>query len=210
MNKEEVKSFKDTCRRWAHNRRLVYTLVAIIVLVVGLLCYEACSHSGRQQTYTQLSTRDVLDSLEQMLPTGSLVIARYPDEGRHCLYYLNSGVMYYFDAKGKNLEEVAIEGFPSGSIVEAKLSKDEKYILLSLLDGDRGKIFRINTTNRNVVEYGDYRPQPKDSVETPKPKPVKEEPKTEEEAATEPVKPQPQPDPERESVLQGIMEEPAG
>ena len=61
-------------------------------------------------------------------------------------------VLYCFNGKSKLLEEMGITGVPSGSYVDAKLSQDEKYIMLTVRQGKLDKLYRLNTMNRNIVD----------------------------------------------------------
>jgi hypothetical protein len=65
---------------------------------------------------------------------------------------MNSGVLYRFNGKSKLLEEMSITGVPSGSYVDAKLSQDEKFIMLTVRQGKLDKLYRLNTMNRNIVD----------------------------------------------------------
>ena len=98
-------------------------LVAFIATILG-----SCKQNKENAQTKELTTYEVFDSLSNMLPKGSIVVARFPDEERHCMYYLNSGILYYFDGKQKNLEEVMISGVDNGSVESALLDKEEKFI----------------------------------------------------------------------------------
>ena len=95
---------------------------------------------------------EAFDSLTSVLPKGSVVVARFPDEERADLYYMNSGVLYCFNGKSKLMEEMSIPGIVNGSVVDAKLSQDEKYIFLTVRQGKLDKLYRLNTMNRNIVD----------------------------------------------------------
>ena len=106
--------------------------VAAAVAVVALLAFLAFCTSPSKSTGGQgLPIGEAFDSLTSVLPKGSVVVARFPDEERADLYYMNSGVLYCFNGKSKLMEEMSITGVPSGSYVDAKLSQDEKYIFLT-------------------------------------------------------------------------------
>jgi hypothetical protein len=124
--------------------------LAVLGLLVGLMAY--CSSSTKESSGPGLPVAEAFDSLTAVLPKGSVVVARFPDEERADMYYMNSGVLYCFNGKSKLLEEMGITGVPSGSYVDAKLSQDEKYIMLTVRQGKLDKLYRLNTMNRNIVD----------------------------------------------------------
>ena len=127
--------------------------VAAAVAVVALLAFLAfCTSPSKSSGGQGLPIGEAFDSLTSVLPKGSVVVARFPDEERADLYYMNSGVLYCFNGKSKLMEEMSITGVPSGSYVDAKLSQDEKYIFLTVRQGKLDKLYRLNTMNRNIVD----------------------------------------------------------
>ena len=99
-----------------------------------------------------MSTIEAFDSLVSVLPKGTVVVARFPDNDRQDLYYLNSGIMYCFNGRSRNLEEIGISGIESGNIASAKLTEDEKFIILTVHAGKVDKLYRLNTANKNIVD----------------------------------------------------------
>lgn len=127
--------------------------VAAAVAVVALLALVAfCSSPAKRSGGPGLPVAEAFDSLASVLPKGSVVVARFPDAERADMYYMNSGVLYCFNGKSKLLEEMSITGVPSGSYVNAKLSQDEKFIMLTVRQGKLDKLYRLNTMNRNIVD----------------------------------------------------------
>jgi hypothetical protein len=127
--------------------------VAAAVAVVALLALVAfCSSPTKRGGGAGLPVAEAFDSLASVLPKGSVVVARFPDAERADMYYMNSGVLYCFNGKSKLLEEMSITGVPSGSYVDAKLSQDEKFIMLTVRQGKLDKLYRLNTMNRNIVD----------------------------------------------------------
>lgn len=131
-------------RKWQ-----IAAAVAVVVLVV-LVAF--CNSPSKHNNGPGLPVAEAFDSLTAVLPKGSIVVGRFPDEERADLYYLNSGALYCFNGKSKLLEEMGISGAETGSIVSAKLSQDEKYIMLTVRQGKLDKQFRLNTMNRNIVD----------------------------------------------------------
>lgn len=187
-------------------KRFLYTTIAVEVLLLVAILYFSCSGEKKFGSSDTLTTYEVFDSLTTILPKGSEVIARFPDKERHCMYYQNSGLLYYFDGKQKNLEEVTISGIPNGNVVSARLDAEEKYIMIVVKVGNLNKLFRLNTYNRNVVDMDKTveieKEEAKDEEEKKPTKTRKRETTSEEQPVAEP-----KPAPEREGVLQDVMEE---
>ncbi|MBR6455354.1 MAG: hypothetical protein IKS72_00245 [Prevotella sp.] len=124
--------------------------VVAVMLVVGLV---ALFHTQKNYSCNRdLPVGEAFDSLVAMLPKGSVVVARFPDEERSDLYYVNSGVLYCFNGKSKVLEELAIPGVECASVVEAKLSQDEQFLTLTVRDDQYQRLYRLNTKNHNIVD----------------------------------------------------------
>lgn len=188
-------------------KQMKHLIFSSMFMVVCATFTMSCSQKKGDAPNEKLTTYEVFDSLSAMLPKGSIVVARFPDEERHCMYYLNSGILYYFDGKLKNLEEVQISGVDNGSVESAMLDKDEKYISIVANFGKVSKLYRLNTLNRNIVDMDQTVVSEKKTEEEPdkekkRSKVHKEETNTETETA-----PKPAPEPEREGVLQDVMEE---
>jgi len=180
------------------------------LLVALVLCFTGSACSGNSSK--PLSVEEAIDSINNYLPDKSIVVARFPDEQRHGLYYLNSGVMYFFDAKTKNLEEIGISGINSGNIQTARLTEDEKFIMIQAKDGQQLRAFRLNTENRNIVDLQKSEQiVEQDTVKTEKEEKKAYRPRKKEEPteAAAPVEEKPK-EPAREDVFEGVMEEPAG
>lgn len=205
--KKKLKEFLEQANQWIKaNKRVAYPTLAVLFLLLVLIAWLSCGGSGQRHT-SNLKPKEAMDSLETMLPKGSQVVARYPDDERLCLYYMNSGVLYRFDGVTKNLEEIVTGDYPSGSIHQAKLSVDEQYITLSVKGEDAYHLYRINTLNRNIVDLEQTKPLEKEVKEEEKveKKPVEVKKDT---VTVEAPKPEPKPEPERQDVLQDVMEEP--
>ena len=101
-----------------------------------------------------------------------------------------------------------ISGVDNGSVESAMLDKDEKFISIEVNFGKVNKLYRLNTTNRNIVDMDQTVASSRKDVEEPEEKekkaskPRKEEKK--EEVVQEPQQPK---EPEREHVLQDVMME---
>ncbi|MBQ1583220.1 MAG: hypothetical protein II576_04350 [Prevotella sp.] len=177
-------------------------LVAFIATILG-----SCKQNKENAQTKELTTYEVFDSLSNMLPKGSIVVARFPDEERHCMYYLNSGILYYFDGKQKNLEEVMISGVDNGSVESALLDKEEKFISIEVNFGKVNKLYRLNTMNRNIVDMDQTVASSRKDSDEPEKEKKASKPRKEEKKEEVEQEPQKQKEPEHEHVLQDVMME---
>lgn len=184
------------------NAFLTVVLVAFIATILG-----SCKQNKENAQTKELTTYEVFDSLSNMLPKGSIVVARFPDEERHCMYYLNSGILYYFDGKQKNLEEVMISGVDNGSVESALLDKEEKFISIEVNFGKVNKLYRLNTMNRNIVDMDQTVASSRKDSEEPEKEKKASKPRKEEKKEEVEQEPQKQKEPEHEPVLQDVMME---
>lgn len=144
---------------------LVGACLLVIILIVSLV---KCS-SGSLGDGKSLPVSEALDSLEQRLPKGTGFIVKFPDERRHCLFYLNGGHLYKFDGKTKMLDEVTFSSLTDDAAIyyndddlnagirEAVLSPDKEYIMLTATTtptDNEGKtrqgLYRMNTSNLTI------------------------------------------------------------
>ncbi|MBQ4029309.1 MAG: hypothetical protein IKH63_08230 [Prevotella sp.] len=184
------------------NAFLTVVLVAFIATILG-----SCKQNKENAQTKELTTYEVFDSLSNMLPKGSIVVARFPDEERHCMYYLNSGILYYFDGKQKNLEEVMISGVDNGSVESALLDKEEKFISIEVNFGKVNKLYRLNTMNRNIVDMDQTVASSRKDSDEPEKEKKASKPRKEEKKEEVEQEPQKQKEPEHEHVLQDVMME---
>ena len=147
MNKEKLNQLTNLLKPHYHKIEAAAITIALVLSIVAL-----CSSPSGSRRGDDRSVGEVLDSLTAMLPKGSTVIARFPESELADLYYLNSGVLYCFNGRSKMLEEMTIAGVTTGSIIDAKLSQDEKFIMLTVRDGKLDHLYRLNTANRNIVD----------------------------------------------------------
>lgn len=171
MDQNAEKEPKQIVSSLLRHKYTPYVAVAVVLLLLGLVGY--CSFSkGGGGSRARLSTIEAFDSLVSVLPKGTVIVARFPDNERQDLYYLNSGIMYCFNARSRNLEEIAISGIESGNIANAALTEDEKYIILTVHAGKVDKLYRVNTINKNVVDLDKSvavaEESPDEEVEKPK------------------------------------------
>lgn len=151
MDQNAEKESKQIVGTLLNNKKVLYPSLVVLLLLIGLLAY--CSFSGTTGgRRASLSTIEAFDSLVSVLPKGTVIVARFPDKERQDLYYLNSGIMYCFNARSRNLEEIGISGVESGNIANAALTEDEKFIILTVHAGKVDKLYRLNTANKNIVD----------------------------------------------------------
>ena len=133
----------------------VLALLAAIALLALVTFIIVQATSGRAFVARKnLPVAESFDSLVSILPKGSSVIARFPDEQRHTLYYMNKsdGKMYCFDGKMKTLDEVPFGTYRGAFVQKAQLSSDEKTIAVEVQTDEQTKYFKINTETKNIVE----------------------------------------------------------
>ena len=169
------------------NRKAV-NIAAGALLAVLLIWFTASLLTGGAFSKS-LGVDESFDSVVAILPKKSQIIARYPDDTRHSLYYLNSGAMYCFDGKTKLLEQVTINNLEDAYIEKAELSEDEQYITMWVTAGEQKMMFRLNSMNGNIVDISDQRPADKDNMQPDEPLPTVPSVKKEEPATTTDDKP---------------------
>lgn len=169
----------------------LWALAAVVAFFIGLMVGSNVTSPKRLAYYQKLGINEVLDSFTAVMPEGAKVIARFSDE-RHSLYYLKSGHLMRFNAVSKMLEEVEpqkmnanINIYYDGNddesgIIAAKLSKDEKFILMTAVTQMRTKSdeplktanYQLNTESLNLLGYDgrvlDPAPVKKDSLKVQK------------------------------------------
>ena len=166
MNTNLKKEASEMMHKMKEHRWIVAVVSVMLVLGLVALCHRPKTfENGRN-----LPVGEAFDSLTAMLPKGSTIVARFPDDHRADLYYLNSGVLYCFNGKSKLLEEMSVPGITNGSVINASLSQDEKYIMLTVREDKLDKLFRLNTENRNIVDLEKSTAVPDDQKEEEKPK----------------------------------------
>ena len=164
MDIKQLLKLEGKQRLWAIGA-LAGVLLLVIILIVSLV---KCS-SGSFGDGKSLPVSEALDSLEQRLPKGTGFVVKFPDERRHCLFYLNGGHLYKFDGKTKMLDEVTFSSLTDDAAIyyndedlnagirEAVLSPDKEYIMLTATttptDADgksRQGLYRMNTSNLTI------------------------------------------------------------
>lgn len=139
--------------------------VALAIIAVMAVSLSACRTETKGKAERN-AVSDAIDSMEQKLPSGTGFVAKFPDKRRHCLFYLNGGHLYKFDAVTKRLDEVSFTSLTEETAIyyndndidagirEAVLSPDKEYIMLTAkvaAGGSDGKaaqgLYRMNTTN---------------------------------------------------------------
>lgn len=151
-------------RLWTIGAMAGACLLVIIIVVSLFKCSSGATGNGKS-----LPVSEALDSLEQRLPKGTGFVAKFPDERRHCLFYLNGGHLYKFDGKTKMLDEVTFSSLTDDAAIyyndedlnagirEAVLSPDKEYLMLTATttptDADgktRQGLYRMNTSNLTI------------------------------------------------------------
>ena len=194
---EKVKPVADKTSRFFQKfgphalTHFIWAIAAIVAFFIGLMWGSNVTSPKRLAYYQKLGITEVLDSFTAVMPEGAQVIARFNDE-RHSLYYLKSGHLMRFNAVSKMLDEVEPQKLNANidiyyddnddqsGIITAKLSKDEKYILMTAVTQMRTKSdeplktanYQLNTESLNLLGYDgralDPAPVKKDSLKVQK------------------------------------------
>ena len=194
---EKVKPVADKTNRFFQKfgphalTHFIWALAAIVAFFVGLMWGSNVTSPKRMAYYQKLGITEVLDSFTAVMPEGAQVIARFNDD-RHSLYYLKSGHLMRFNAVSKMLDEVEPQKLNANiniyyddnddqsGIITAKLSKDEKFILMTAVTQMRTKSdeplktanYQLNTESLNLLGYDgrmlDPVPVKKDSLKVQK------------------------------------------
>ncbi len=135
-------------------QKALAALAALAVLALVVFIVVQATNDRPFVSRKNLPVAESFDSLVSILPKGSRVIARFPDDGRHALYYMNKndGKMYCFDGKMKTLDEVPFGTYRDAFVQKAQLSSDEKTIAVEVQADEQIKYFKINTETKNIVE----------------------------------------------------------
>lgn len=151
---------------WKKNSPLLYVIIVLLVIIIALLLIsilkspksEKEDKSEITQTEVvkekQLTIPELLDSIAKMLPSGGQLIARFPDEARHCLYYLADKSLYCYDAEKNMSDPISVmhEGFEA-DILSAQLMEDGSTILLKVEDINGKELSRkLDTNTKNIME----------------------------------------------------------
>ncbi|MBQ6653634.1 MAG: zinc ribbon domain-containing protein [Prevotella sp.] len=128
-------------------QKALAALAALAVLALVAFIVVQATNDRPFTSRKNLPVAESFDSLVSILPKGSRVIARFPDDGRHALYYMNKN-----DGKMKTLDEVPFGAYRDAFVQKAQLSSDEKTIAVEVQTDEQIKYFKINTETKNIVE----------------------------------------------------------
>lgn len=132
---------QEVTRRYSKANIAKGVVIALLALVVLGLFIAVQMQNGRQLRLASMvdhGTKDIIDSMANEVSQTGYVIAKFPERSRHCMYYLQDGHMYEFDAltrdsKEMNLAELnsaAIVNYEGSGILQANISPDESYIMI--------------------------------------------------------------------------------
>ena len=193
---------------------LLYVIIALLVIIIALLVIfllrNQKSETEDKPVISQtevveekpLTVPELLDSIAKMLPSEGQLIARFPDEARHCLYYLTDKKLYCYDAE-KNMSDpipVMREGFEV-DVISAQLLEDGSTILLKVED-IAGKVsnYKLDTNTKNVMEVAVQKSiEKKEPVKATKPS-VKKDPKPQTKREVKKREPVEEPEPPAKST----------
>lgn len=160
-----------------HGRKLALCLGGLACFLIGVAVGRGCSSSKHSQSFMEkpaINVEHAMDSLMNILPKGSQVVARFNDD-RHALYYLNSGHLMKFNAKMKMLEEVELDRLDpeleiyydemadEQGILSAQLSDDKRFIILKVVSAPAGQndkeakkaTYQLDTETMRIEPYSE-------------------------------------------------------
>ena len=172
---EEERAAKEA-RRKIEEERLTYTskkeekgndkskivtisaIIGVLLIVAGIIIFVLFRNEEKTTTptvYKKLSPIELTDSVKSRLPEGTAILATIDNGNIHRLYYQTDGQIMLYDAESNTTHEIDIDGIYSGATIEsAKLSPDEKYIMMVAGKGEgmNSKLLRLNVMTTNVSE----------------------------------------------------------
>lgn len=166
----------EEARRKAEEERLTYTskkeekgnnkskiitisaIIGVLLIVAGIIIFVLFINEEKTTTptvYKKLSPIELTDSVKSRLPEGTAILATIDNGNIHRLYYQTDGQIMLYDAESNTTHEIDIDGIYSGATIEsAKLSPDEKYIMMVAGKGEgmNSKLLRLNVMTTNISE----------------------------------------------------------
>lgn len=158
---EERLTYTSKKEEKGNNKSKIMILSAIIgalLIVVGIIIFALFRNKETTTTpmvYKKLSPIELTDSVKSRLPEGTAILATIDNGNIHRLYYQTDGQIMLYDAESNTTHEIDIDGIYSGATIEsAKLSPDEKYIMMVAGKGEgmNSKLLRLNVMTTNVTE----------------------------------------------------------
>lgn len=132
---------QEVTRKYSKANIAKVVVIAVLALVVLGLFIAVQMQNGRQLRLASTvdhGTKDIIDSMANEVSQTGYVIAKFPERSRHCMYYLQNGHMYEFDALSRDSKEIvlsdlntaAIVNYEGSGILQANISPDESYIMI--------------------------------------------------------------------------------
>ena len=117
---------------------VVIALLALAVLGLFIAVQMQNRKPLRLASMVDHGTKDIIDSMANEVSLSGYVIAKFPERSRHCMYYLQDGRMYEFDALTRDSKELdltamnsqALVNYEGSGILQANISPDESYIMI--------------------------------------------------------------------------------
>ncbi len=138
---EVTRKYSEVTRKYSKaNIAKVVAIVLLALTVLGL--FLAVQMQNRKQlrlaSMVDHGTKDIIDSMANEVSLSGYVIAKFPERSRHCMYYLQDGHMYEFDAFTRDSKEMdlaalnsqALVNYEGSGILQANISPDESYIMI--------------------------------------------------------------------------------
>lgn len=169
--KEYMEKLQELLKQ-INKKHLIAAAAAVVIFLLGFITGCSCSGRGGAFGGKDLGVSEALDSFATVMPEGSQIVARFNDH-RHSLFYLNSGRLMRFNAKTKMLEEVIPSEINSEArvyynekedeqgILEAKLTDDEKFIIITAVTDKKQEdeeqaqtaTYKLNTESMNLLPF---------------------------------------------------------
>jgi hypothetical protein len=97
------------------------------LLVALLLCTTA---------YSQTPVANRIKAMVRSLPSEAIVVAKYTDNHRHCLYYIEGNRLFCYDVMVNRREEVHFANGSYDKILSAWLSPDGNFFFIAVDKGN--------------------------------------------------------------------------
>jgi hypothetical protein len=112
--------------------------------------------------YSQTPVANRVKGVVKSLPKTSVVVAKYTDNQRHCLYYTDSNRLFCYDVISNRREETVFSNTSYNKILSTWLSPDGNFIFIAVDKGnlatsymDAGQeLWRYDSRNKRFIKVG--------------------------------------------------------
>ena len=165
QHRHKIRLPEEVTRKYSKANIAKGLVIAVLALIV-LGLFIAVQMQNRQQlrlaSMVDHGTKDIIDSMANEVSQTDYVIAKFPERSRHCMYYLQDGHMYEFDALTRDSKEMiltdlnaaAIVDYEGSGILSANISPDESYIMI-VASRNTGNtecgLYQLSTANKALA-----------------------------------------------------------